>query len=144
VCSSDLGHWIVHRLHRALSAWGKATGSATRYIFKGENPYTDQFSIFEGLDDSYPETAFNEGLYASLAGFDRLTFAGEALSHCVKESIFSYMRKRREREQKTPHKQKVSLLTDCTSSVAGFDAQASLEELRDAGVELALSTDFIS
>ena len=84
------------------------------------------------MDDSYPETAFNEELFARLSRFGRVTFAGEALSHCVQESLLSYMR--------TPGpKGNVRLLADCKSPVGGFDREASLDLLREAGVRLEAS-----
>jgi nicotinamidase-related amidase len=123
---STWGYEIAAPLKEALEDWRGKTGLAVRYVFKGENPYTDQFSVFEGVDASYPETAFNENLLARLAAFGQVTFAGEALSHCVQESILSYARRR-------DGGQRVRLLTDCTSPVRGFDGKASLEILRDAG-----------
>jgi len=137
---STWGHQIAPPLQKALSAWQEvssrsAHGVAVRYVFKGENPYTDQFSLFEGVDNTYPETAFNETLYTRLVKFDRVTFAGEALTHCVKESILSYTRR------VGSSKQKLRLLTDCTSPVGGFDASAALDVLRRAGVEPVVSTD---
>jgi nicotinamidase-related amidase len=129
---STWGHEITAPLQNALRAWREATGLAVRYVFKGENPYTDQFSVFEGVDDSYPETSFNENFFARLAEFEQVTFAGEALSHCVQESILSYVR----RLKKNGTQQTVGLLADCTSPVGGFDRDASLRLLREAGVEL--------
>ncbi|MDR1621584.1 MAG: hypothetical protein LBS00_04335, partial [Synergistaceae bacterium] len=115
---STWGHQIAAPLQDALQEWREAAGLAVRYVFKGENPYTDQFSVFEGLNDSYPETSFNENFFARLAEFEQVTFAGEALSHCVRESLLSYIR----RLGKTGNgaKQKIRLLMDCTSPVAGF------------------------
>ena len=43
---STWGHQIAAPLGEALAVWREKTGSAVRYVFKGENPYTDQFSIF--------------------------------------------------------------------------------------------------
>ena len=131
---STWGHQTASPLRKALSAWQDSSGIAVRYVFKGENPYTDQFSIFEGLDNSYPETAFNESLYTRLVEFDQVTFAGEALTHCVKESILSYARRL------GSSKQTLRLLTDCTSPVGGFDASAALDSLRGTGVSLTVST----
>ncbi|MDR1732606.1 MAG: isochorismatase family protein [Synergistaceae bacterium] len=125
---STWGHQIADPLQRALETWRGKTGLAARYVFKGENPFTDQFSIFEGLDDSWPETAFNTALFARLEAFDRVTFGGEALSHCVRESILSYVKRPRSRRQE------VRLLQDCTSPVSGFDAKESLDLLRREGV----------
>lgn len=130
---STWGHQISDVLREALATWRGAAGRAVRYIFKGENPYTDQFSVFEGLDSSYPETAFNEKLFAALADADSLTFAGEALSHCVAESVLSYMGRLGEKEQR------VLLLEDCTSPVAGFDCGKALDSLARKGVQLTAS-----
>jgi nicotinamidase-related amidase len=124
---STWGHGIADPLRDALSAWRERTGLAVRYVFKGENPYTDQFSIFEGLDDTWPETAFNETLFGRLVEFDSVVFAGEALSHCVESSILSYV-------GRGGGSQRVTLLADCTSPVAGFDRAASLDRLAAAGV----------
>lgn len=135
---STWGHQIAEPLHGVLSAWSETTGLAVRYVFKGENPWTDQFSMFEGVDDTYPETAFNESFFARLSAFDRVTFAGEALSHCVQESVLSYMRRL------GGAKQAVRLLVDCTSPVGGFDGNASLELLRRSGVEFATAEDIES
>lgn len=132
---STWGHQISAPLQKALFAWQDTSNTAARYVFKGENPYTDQFSIFEGVDNTYPETAFNERLFAQLTKFDRITFAGEALTHCVKESILSYTRRLGN------SKQELRLLADCTSPVGGFDASAALDSLRGAGVTPITSTD---
>jgi nicotinamidase-related amidase len=125
---STWGHQIADRLRDALRSWRERTGRAVRYVFKGENPYTDQFSIFEGLDSSWPETSFNEALFARLAAFDAVTFAGEALSHCVEASILSYVGRLGDT------KQRLALLADCASPVAGYDRQPSLDRISATGV----------
>lgn len=126
---STWGHNICDPLCEALSVWRQRTGKAVRFVFKGESPYTDQFSIFEGLDNTYPETAFNEALFNRLFSYDSVTFAGEALSHCVGESLFSYIKKLADR------KQHIVLMADCTSSVSGFDRGETLDRLAEKGVE---------
>ncbi|MDR1020145.1 MAG: isochorismatase family protein [Synergistaceae bacterium] len=130
---STWGHQIADRLREALRSWREVTGRAVRYVFKGENPYTDQFSIFEGIDSSWPETSFNEALFGRLAAFGAVTFAGEALSHCVEASILSYT------GRLGVAGQKLTLLADCSSPVAGFDRQASLDRISAAGVSCVLT-----
>ncbi|MDR2137504.1 MAG: isochorismatase family protein [Synergistaceae bacterium] len=132
---STWGHQVAEPLLRAFKIWREKTGLPVRYVFKGENPYTDQFSAFEGVDGLYPETAFNENVFARLAPFEQVTFAGEALSHCVGESILSY------RRRLGKARQRVRLLADCTSPVGGFDRDASLRLLQDAGVELVVAEE---
>lgn len=132
---STWGHQIADTLRDALADWRQASSRAVRYIFKGENPYTDQYSIFEGLDDTYPETAYNVSLLEKfLAAGSTLTFAGEALSHCVLRSIASYMPRRPD-----GCTQAVRLLADCTSPVAGFSRDEALGTLSAMGVKIVSS-----
>jgi nicotinamidase-related amidase len=130
---STWGHGIAEPLMRAFAARREKTGSPVRYVFKGENPYTEMFSIFEGIDDSWPDAAFNESLYARLAAFGTLVFAGEALSHCVEASVASYL------SRGAPPGQEIRVLSDCTSCVSGFDRKASEERLSRLGAEFVLS-----
>ena len=127
---STWGHQIDEGLKNALRTWKNRTGQAVRYVFKGENPYTDQFSIFEGLDDSWPQTAFNEDLFSYLRERESVVFSGEALSHCVEASILSYVRRL------GAETQRVCLLADCSSPVSGFDRNAALEKLSASKVAL--------
>jgi nicotinamidase-related amidase len=133
---STWGHQIADPLRGALDSWRLAAGKPVRYLFKGENPYTDQFSIFEGVDDSWSDTTFNESMAKRLAEFETVTFSGEALSHCVEASVSSYMRKLQTRGES---EQAVRLLVDCTSPVAGFDGESSLDRLVVLGVEFIRS-----
>jgi nicotinamidase-related amidase len=126
---STWGHGIAEPLKDALRRWRSAGGRAVRYIFKGENPFTEQFSIFEGLDDRWPECAFNETLFSRLADRESVTFAGEALSHCVSASIASYM-------SRAKKGQAVYLLADCSSPVTGFNRDGCLAEIASLGVKI--------
>jgi nicotinamidase-related amidase len=130
---STWGHGIAEPLARALAVWRDTSGAPVRYVFKGENPYTEMFSIFEGIDDSWPDAAFNGNLYSRLASFETLVFAGEALSHCVEASVASYL------SRGAPPGQKIRVLSDCTSCVQGFDRNVSEERLSRLGVEFVLS-----
>lgn len=133
---STWGHNICDTLREAFFVWRERTGKAVRFVFKGENPYTDQFSIFEGIDGSYPDTAFNQRLFGLLAESSSVTFAGEALSHCVGESVLSYMNKLEGRRQE------VILLTDCTSPVSGFGREEMLGRLAAMGVSFRTAAKY--
>ena len=130
---STWGHQISETLLDALQIWRERTGRLVRYIFKGEHPYTDQFSIFEGVDSSWHETEFKEYVFENLCSCLSVTFAGEALSHCVEESIKSFMN----RLAGAPHN--IRLLVDCTSPVKGFDRDVSLRRIDALGVTLLTS-----
>jgi nicotinamidase-related amidase len=130
---STWGWSIAEPLRRALDMWRKESGEPVRYIFKGENPYNEMFSVFEGIDDSWPDSSFNENLYSRLAAFKSLVFAGEALSHCVDASVESYL------TRGAPPGQKLRALSDCVSCVSGFDRAFFVEKLSRLGVEFAAS-----
>lgn len=134
---STWGHEICGPLPEAFAAWREAAGQAVRYVFKGENPYTDQFSAFEGIDDTWPDMRFREELFERLAGAECVTFAGEALSHCVEASVVSYLTRARARGDLSG--QRVELLTDCTSPVAGFDRAESERKVASLGAALIQS-----
>jgi len=70
---------------------------------------------------------------------ETIFIAGEALSHCVANTVrdmASYMGKR--------HVKNFVLLKDCTSSVSGFEhfGEAFIDELTSLGMRLENSTDF--
>lgn len=136
---STWGHSIYEPLLDSLATWRERTGQAVRYIFKGENPYTDQFSVFEGVDDSWGDMEFNKDLFRRFSAAESITFTGEALSHCVAASITSYMQ--RAVTYGKLRDQKKRLLVDCSSPVAGFSRAASEENIARLGVALMKSTD---
>ena len=75
---------------------------------------------------------------AELDRFDRVLIAGEAGSHCVRATV----------EHLAAHlpsarMNKLVLLTDCISPVAGFEAQQAefLAAMQARGLQLALSTE---
>lgn len=134
---STWGHGITGDLAGALADWRRASGRPVRYVFKGENPYTEQFSIFEGLDETWPDAAFNVRLLDALAGFDFVMFAGEALSHCVEASLASYVG----RGGAAVAAQGKFLLRDCTSPVGGFDRAECEGRVAALGVTLVASDE---
>jgi len=134
---STWGHAIAGPLAQALAAWRAVSLKPARYIFKGENPYTEQFSIFEGLDDEWPDTAFNKSLCDTLSAYDSVTFAGEALSHCVAASVSSYV----SHGGDAVSRQKKFVLSNCSSPVAGFDRVTYESALSSIGVVFVSSDD---
>ncbi len=123
------GHAIVPVLREALEMLDWGTGSV-EYIYKGENPFREEFSVFESLDghETNPELAWE------LRSFDRAYIAGQALSHCVAESCRYLMR--------LGPVDTFTLLTDATSPVPGFEGAAEefLKEWVAAGGQVQKTT----
>ncbi len=140
-----IGHW-GHNVHAALATeldrWARERLATVDYICKGANPFTEHYSALQAEvpDPADPGTLVNRPLLASLAGADEIVIAGEALSHCVASTVRDLARLLG--AAKVPV---LTLLTDCTSSVGGFESfgKAFTDELVAQGMRTARSTDLV-
>lgn len=139
-----IGHW-GHNVHAelaaALDAWERERLQQVDYVLKGSNPGTEHYSAVraEVPDPDDPATRLNATLIDRLAAAGSIVVAGEALSHCVANTV-------RDLADALGAEQvrKFVLLTDCTSPVGGFEAlgKTFLEELAARGMRTARSADF--
>jgi len=134
------GHDVHADVRDAYNRWERARLRNVRKVSKGENPWTEHYSAIQAeVPDSGDEhTQLNTALLAALDRAELLFIAGEASSHCVRattEHIVAHLPGGRP--------ERLVLLTDCMSPVAGFEAQhqAFLDEMRAKGVRLATSTE---
>ena len=139
----EIGSW-GHNVHAAVRAaynrWEEARQATVQKVVKGTNPWTEHYSAVQAEvpagDD--PATDLNTTLLADLDRADLILVAGEASSHCVKattEHIVQHLPGGRP--------ERLVLLTDCMSPVAGFEAQAEtfLATMRAKGVRLMTSAE---
>ena len=133
------GHAVHAELQAACAAWQLQRQRAASSVFKGMNPWTENYSALQAeVPDLHdPSTQLNTHLLASLDSADLLLVAGQASSHCVRattEHLLQHMPSGRP--------ERIVLLTDCMSPVAGFEAQhqAFLAEAQAQGVQLADSS----
>ncbi len=142
----EIGSW-GHNVHADVKAaynlWEERRLGIVQAIAKGSNPWTEHYSAMQAEvpDPDDPDTQLNQALIDALDRADLLLIAGEASSHCVKataEHIVANLRSGR--------MDKVVLLTDCMSPVAGFAAQHAgfLRDMRERGVRLATSEDVLT
>jgi nicotinamidase/pyrazinamidase len=135
----EIGSW-GHNIHAdvraACNEWEEDHLRVVQMVSKGENPWTEHYSavMAEVPDAQDPHTQLNHALIAQLDRADAILIAGEASSHCVKastEHIVAHLPGGRP--------QRITLLTDCMSPVAGFSAQheAFLAAMGERGVRLA-------
>jgi nicotinamidase-related amidase len=140
-----LGQW-GHNVHPAvaqeLARWENNSFTTIDYVFKGSNPFTEHYSAVQAEvpDPSDPATLPNTRLIESLGGADMLIIAGEALSHCVANTVrdlADYF--------DAPQIERCTLLVDCTSPVAGFEAFGVdfMRELAARGMKSARSTEML-
>jgi len=138
-----IGHWghnvhpdVAHRLDR----WARDTMQTVDYIFKGSNPFTEHYSAVraEVVEPDDPGTQLNKRLLDDLREAGSVIVAGEALSHCVANTLRDVAC-----DLGPAAMARFTLLTDCTSSVAGFENLGTefLHELTALRMKTARSVD---
>jgi nicotinamidase/pyrazinamidase len=82
------GHSLVPTLSDALIAWEQGFRHVN-YVAKGSNPFTEHYSAVQAdvPDDQDPSTKLNTLLIDTLSTADEILITGEALSHCVANTI---------------------------------------------------------
>jgi len=134
-----VGTW-GHNIHPALAAqiarWEEQMQRGALKVLKGGNPLTEQYSAVRAevprRDD--PATQQNRTLIERTMPADgqQLVVAGEAASHCVAATVTDLL------AEMTPEQR--SRVTDCMSSVAGFE-QATQAFLAEAAAQGAQALD---
>jgi nicotinamidase-related amidase len=73
----------------AVRQWSWAQHKSHRSVFKGTNPFTEQYGIFSASipNPHYEETQPNYKLLDALNAYVYVLVAGEARFHCVATSI---------------------------------------------------------
>ena len=140
-----VGHW-GHNVHPAvahqLARWGRATLQTVDYIFKGSNPFTEHYSAVQAEvpDPADPATLVNTRLLEALGSTDMIVVAGEALSHCVANTVRDIAR-----HLGPAQTARLTLLSDCTSSVGGFENLGAdfLREMTAQGMKSVRSSDLL-
>lgn len=137
------GHNVHPALVPALRAWEEKNFAMVDYVTKGSNPFTEHFSGVkaEVPDPNDPSTQVNTALIRTLEEADLVLVAGEALSHCVANTVrdiaacFSDPR----------YVEKIVLLTDASSSVGGFEAFGAgfLAEMTARGMKTDTCAGFL-
>ncbi len=134
------GHGLHADLAAACNAWEDAKLQAVACVIKGDNPWTEHYSALQAEvpDPADPGTAMNRSLLARLDRADTLLIAGEAGSHCVRASVEHLVE-----HLPSGRPDRLVLLTDCISPVAGFEAEQAefLAAMAARGVRLARSTE---
>jgi len=135
------GQATVDVVRDAVDNWSNLTGGTVEFIMKGQHLLTEMYSALEADVPVSQETAFNENLLQSLLKADKLLVCGQALSHCVNYTL-------RDVVSHWPKEGlgKIVLLTDCASSVPGFEAAADQckIDMEKAGIQLKKAEEIFS
>ena len=137
------GHCVVDELNESFREWTAVKGRNIDFVTKGSNPYTEHYGAVmaevERNDDA--GTKLNEKLVKDLqnTGDDDILIAGEALSHCVANTI------RQVADTFTADQiKKFVLLTDACSNVTGCDflGDAFVKEMTGRGMRTATTATY--
>jgi nicotinamidase/pyrazinamidase len=133
------GHDIYEELLKTLIEWENGVpGRIVDYTYKGSNVRTEHYSAIraEVSDAADPGSRTNFALIERLKTADNILIAGEALSHCVANTV-------RDLITCIPA-DKLIVLTDVSSNVPGFEALGKefMDEVTRQGVRLMASTEF--
>jgi len=142
--------WCVQEtLMKALLAWEENEFANVDYVTKGSYPHREHYGAFmaEDPDPREPTTSLNSSVLNVLVAADIVAVAGEALSHCVMETV-----NQAADNIGNEHIKKFHILTDCSSPVAAvpggpdFPAIAKkwLKEMESRGMTLTSSEEFLA
>lgn len=134
------GHCVTKPVYDALLEW-EEDFSLVDYTLKGLNMWTEHYSALmaDVVDPDDPSTKLNEKLLSRLKETDVLAIAGQALSHCVANTVRDIAENSDENDIK-----KMVLLTDTTSSVKGFDKMGEefVREMTARGMRTCTTEEF--
>ncbi len=143
------GHNIQAELFAVLQDWEVRKFANIDFVTKGTNTFTEHYGALmaEVPDPKDPGTLLNTEFLTMLANADIVAVAGEALSHCVKETVTQIANNIGDE-----HIKKFHILTNCSSPVPqvgdGPDfpaiAQNWLKQMERRGMTLTTSEDFLS
>ncbi len=143
------GHNVQADLNRALQEWSKKEFAMVDYVTKGSNPWTEHYGALmaEVPDPEDPTTMINRDFLTMLQEADIVAVAGEALSHCVKETVTQIADNIGDE-----HIKKFVILTDCSSPVGAVPggpdfpaiADAWLRDMEKRGMKLMTSGQFLA
>lgn len=136
------GHCLVREVLERVNRWERREGRRANYILKGLNLWTEHYSVLkaEVEDPEDPGTGLDRHLLDQLSLAGAVLISGQALSHCVANTITDLIDILDPRDLR-----KMILLEDTSSSVPGFEelGKAVLKKARDAGMRVCRAAEII-
>ncbi len=140
IIGSD-GAKIFPELFVAVNGWEEKYFAVAQRTTKGSNMFTEHYSaVMADVEDPEDEkTGLNEKLINTLKEYDKILIAGQALSHCVANTIRDVAAK-----FDVSQVAKFTLLEDASSSVPGCEqmGQDFVDEMKAKGMEISTTNSF--
>ena len=138
----SFGAQVFQELLEALWKWEESNYAMVDYVTKGSNFMTEHYSAVQAdvPDPEDPNTHLNENLIEILKTADEIIWTGEALSHCVANTIRDIANNFGEENIK-----KMVLLTDATSNVTGFEQMGEdfMKEMTGRGMRTSTTVEYM-
>lgn len=136
------GHGVYPVLFEALQQW-EARFSVVDYVTKGSNMFTEHYSAVkaEVPDPDDATTLINTSFIQKLQNADILGTTGEALSHCLANTVRDV-----NQEFGPDQAKKFNLILDAASPVPGFENLADdfVNEMEGLGALKTTTADFLA
>ena len=132
------GASFVDSIMDSVKTWSRSNCAFYQVIAKGTYPLTEHFGAFRANVpvEGKPETQLNFNLIKTLEKYETVYFAGEAMSHCVANTLKQAM-------EYPDLAKKFVILTDCMSNVTGFEHMADkiYADAKAMGVRFEVSSN---
>jgi nicotinamidase-related amidase len=138
------GSSIYEEFHDSIREWAEERTKIINYVPKGSNCRTEHYSAVKAdvLVPSDPTTQLNGGIIGVLQNpeIEDILISGEALSHCVKNTVEDIADNFGEENIK-----KFVLLEDTCSNVAGFEGlgEQFVKEMSVRGMRVTTTEDYL-
>lgn len=134
------GAALVPAISDALIKWEQDNFGRVNFVAKGSNLFTEHYSAVQAdvPDDKDNTTKLNTDLITTVSQADEIWATGEALSHCMANTMTDIANNFGEDNIK-----KIVLLEDTTSSVGGCEKMGSdfVAAMVKRGMQVAKTTD---
>ena len=135
------GHNVVQPVAEALRTW-EADFARVDYVTKGHNPWTEHYSAVQAdvPDPEDPTTLLNTRLIETLEQADLVVLSGQALSHCVANTVRDIADNFGDDSIK-----KLVLIEDTSSPVPGFEdlGKQFVVDMKKRGMQTAKADEFL-
>lgn len=140
---STWGHAVIPCVSDALVKWENDNFGVINFVTKGSNIFTEHYSAYkaEVPDPSDASTMPNTDLLEVLQKGDDVLITGQALSHCVANTVRDLAD-----DFGDDNIKKFVLLEDTCSNVTGFDSLGVdfVKDLSARGMRITTSADYLA
>lgn len=134
------GYSFVPVINKSVRDWERRNIAQAHFVTKGSNIFTEHYSAVQAdvPDPLDPTTSLNIQLIETLRDSDRVCIAGEALSHCVANTVRDIA------TQFGDEVKKIVIFEDCMSNVPSFETlgEEFLHDIVQLGATVTTSDKF--